>query len=111
MGFSWKGLTTAALVSNNSSTAHAGEKDVASVPAAVRAHTSVDLDPNDPNNEKIGAPRAISPSDSDEELNKVDSTAPKGVQVIQASAHVWTRNELIMAYIMSVSIPCQRNRS
>jgi hypothetical protein len=100
MGFTWKGLTTSALVSNSSDSNQANEKDVASVPAAVRGHTSADFDRNDPDNEKIGAPREVSPSDSTDDVNKVDVSAPKGVQVIQASTHVWTKNELITAYIM-----------
>jgi hypothetical protein len=35
----------------------------------------------------------------DEELNKVDTTAERGVQAIQAATHVWTKKDLIYAYI------------
>jgi hypothetical protein len=36
---------------------------------------------------------------SDEELNKVDTNAEHGVQAIQAATHVWTKRDLILAYI------------
>lgn len=101
MGFSFKGLTTSALVGGNiSSNQAANEKDIADVPAAVDGHASMDVARRP--DEKIGAPRTpTSMSDaSDEELNKVDTTAEQGVQAIQAATFVWTKKDLIMAYIL-----------
>jgi hypothetical protein len=98
MGFSFKGLTTNALVS--APVNHSSEnKDVADVPAAVQGHTSMDVTRPD---EKLGTPRtgtSMSGSD-DEELNKIDTTAESGVQAIQAATHVWTKRDLIIAYVM-----------
>lgn len=98
MGFSFKGLTSNALVSTarHSETDH---KDVADVPAAVQGHTSMDVSRPD---EKLGTPRtdtSMSGSD-DEELNKIDTTAESGVQAVQAATHVWTKRDLIIAYIL-----------
>lgn len=99
MGFSFKGLTTSALVGGNINNQAANEKDIADVPAAVSGHTSMDIDRRD---EKVGAPRTpISmSSDSDEELNKVDTAAEQGVQAIQAATFVWSKRDLIIAYIL-----------
>jgi hypothetical protein len=98
MGFSFKGLTTNALVSGGSTTYDHDHKDVADVPAAVDGHTSQDIARPD---EKLGTPRTpTSMSEaSDEELNKVDTTAEYGVQAIQAASHVWSKRDLILAYI------------
>lgn len=101
MGFSFKGLTTSALVSgaipNNK---EANDKDIADVPAAVDGHTSMDV--SRAPDEKIGAPRTPTSMSnaSDEELNRVDTTAEHGVQAIQAATIVWTKRDLIMAYIL-----------
>jgi archaellum component FlaC len=97
MGFNFKGLTSAALVTNNNHTAAEGNKDVAGIPASVERNTSVDIPRL--NEKDIGGARDIHTPDSDEELNRIDTTAPKGVQEIQAITHVWTKKELIMAYI------------
>jgi hypothetical protein len=100
MGFSFKGLTTSALVNGAVPNQHANEKDVADVPAAVDGHTSMDVSRRP--DEKIGAPRtgsSMSESD-DEELNKVDTHAEQGVQAIQAVTFVWTKKDLIMAYVL-----------
>jgi hypothetical protein len=99
MGFSFKGLTSNALVSTgrHDQTDH---KDVADVPAAVQAHTSMDGGRPD---EKLGTPRGTSMSGSgsdDEELNKIDTSAESGVQAVQAATHVWTKRDLILAYIL-----------
>jgi hypothetical protein len=98
MGFSFKGLTSNALVS--APAAHSpNDKDVADVPAAVQGHTSMEVPRPD---EKLGSPRtgtSMSGSD-DEELNKIDTTAESGVQAVQAATHVWTKRDLIMAYVM-----------
>lgn len=101
MGFSFKGLTTSALVGgaipNNTA---ANEKDVADVPAAVDGHASMDV--SRAPDEKIGAPRTPTSFSeaSDEELNKVDTTAEHGVQAVQAATFVWSKRDLIVAYIL-----------
>ncbi|KAF3036531.1 hypothetical protein E8E11_005322 [Didymella keratinophila] len=99
MGFSFKGLTTSALVNGAVPNQHANEKDVADVPAAVDGHTSMDVARRP--DEKIGAPRTGSPmsESDDEELNKVDTHAEQGVQAIQAVTFVWTKKDLILAYV------------
>lgn len=98
MGFSFKGLTTNALVSAPQADS-SENKDVADVPAAVQGHTSMDQSRPD---EKLGTPRtgtSMSGSD-DEELNKIDTTAESGVVAIQAATHVWSKRDLIIAYVM-----------
>jgi hypothetical protein len=98
MGFTFKGLTSNALAS-----APAGhttsDKDVADVPAAVDGHTSMDVSHPD---EKLGTPRSVNSmsGSDDEELNKIDTTAESGVQAVQAATHVWTKRDLIIAYIV-----------
>jgi hypothetical protein len=37
--------------------------------------------------------------ESDEELNKVDTTAEIGVQQVQAASMIWKKRDLILAYI------------
>lgn len=98
MGFSFRGLTSAALVSRNTNQTNGDNKDIADIPEAVQGHTSMDGKRPD---EKLGAPRSdTSSSDaSDEEMNKVDTTAEAGVQKVQAAALVWTKKDLILAYI------------
>lgn len=94
MGFSFKSLTSNALVSGTQDPDH---KDVADVPAAVQGHTSMDGSPD----EKLGTPRSASMSGSDdEELNKVDTTAEAGVQAVQAASQVWTKRDLIIAFVL-----------
>lgn len=83
------------MVSGNAPAANADNKDIADVPASVQGHTSLE----DHADEKLGTPRTILSNDSDEELNKVDTTAETGVQAIQAATHVWTKRDLIMAYV------------
>jgi hypothetical protein len=39
-------------------------------------------------------------ADSEEELTKVDTTAPDGVQRIQAMTYVWSKPNLIAAYVL-----------
>jgi hypothetical protein len=98
MGFSFKGLTSNALVSTPTAQP-TGDKDVADVPAAVQGHTSTEVSHPD---EKLGTPRSdasMSGSD-DEELNKIDTTAETGVQAVQAATHVWTKRDLIITYVM-----------
>lgn len=99
MGFDFKGLTSAALSARGEKGAEGNNKDIASVPNAVEHSTSVDL-PRGHFNEKIGAPHELSASSSDEDLTKVDTNAPAGVQAVQAATHVWSRNELILAYVL-----------
>ena len=73
--------------------------DVADVPAAVDARSSIDPGHSD---KEIGAPHSLDGNSSDEELNKIDTTAEHGVQQVQAMTHAWTRRDLILAYIMCV---------
>ncbi|KAI4909155.1 hypothetical protein J4E85_011627 [Alternaria conjuncta] len=97
MGFTFKGLTTSALVSGNTKNADANEKDIADVPASYQGHTSMDAARPD---EKVGSPRESARSrESDEELNKVDTTAEVGVQHVQAASLLWKKRDLILAYI------------
>ena len=50
--------------------------------------------------EKVGSPRESALSrESDEELNKVDTTAEIGVQQVQAASMIWKKRDLILAYI------------
>jgi hypothetical protein len=98
MGFSFKGLTSNALAS--APVGHASDnKDVADVPAAVQGHTSMDASRPD---EKLGTPRSVNSmsGSDDEELNKIDTTAESGVQAVQAATHVWTKRDLIIAYVL-----------
>jgi hypothetical protein len=97
MGFSFQGLATSALVSGNTASANADNKDIADVPASYQGHTSMDAARPD---EKVGSPRESARSrDSDEELNKVDTTAEAGVQRAQAASLLWKKRDLILAYI------------
>lgn len=96
MGFSFRGLASNALVSRDGNTVDANNKEVADVPAAVQGHTSLEDRPD----EKVGSPRTTMSLDSDDELNKVDSSADIGVQAVQAATHVWTKRDLIIAYIL-----------
>jgi hypothetical protein len=101
MGFSFKGLTTSALVGGNpANNQAANEKDISDVPASVDGHASMDVSRRA--DEKIGAPRTPTSlsNASDEELNKVDKTAEQGVQAIQAVTFVWTKKDLIIAYVL-----------
>ena len=97
MGFSFKGLTSGALVANNAAAHRAGHIDVADVPESYAGHTSSEIPHPD---EKLGASRSSDLNASDEELNKVDTTAPEGVQKVQAVTFVWTKSEIIMGYVL-----------
>jgi MFS family permease len=97
MGFSFKGLTSGALVARNGENEKGNLTDVADVPAAVDARTSIDPAHTD---KEFGAPHSLSGNSSDEELNKIDTTAEHGVQQVQAMTHAWTRRDLILAYIL-----------
>jgi hypothetical protein len=99
MGFSFKGLTSNALLSRNTPNDGLDNKDIADAPAAVQGHTSMDVSRPD---EKLGTPRSDTSvsNQSDEELNKVDTTAERGVQAVQAASLVWTKRDLILAYIL-----------
>jgi hypothetical protein len=97
MGFTFKGLTSSALVSGSAASANADNKDIADVPASYQGHTSMDVARPD---EKVGSPRESALSrESDEELNKVDTTAEIGVQQVQAASMIWKKRDLILAYI------------
>ncbi|KAF1972373.1 siderophore iron transporter mirB [Bimuria novae-zelandiae CBS 107.79] len=98
MGFSFKGLTSAALVSKDERGNSAVEKDIADVPASVAGHTSEESRRNV--DEKLGVPRSDNEiSDDDSSLNKIDTTAEAGVQRAQAMTLVWTKSEIIFGYV------------
>jgi len=94
MGF-FTGLTSSALVSTT--VGHQDHKNNTH-DSAVEGHTTSDT-PRDA--EKLGTPRSGSSlSDTDsEELNKIDTTAEAGVQAVQAATHVWSKRDLILAYV------------
>jgi len=95
MGF-FTGLTSSALVSTT--VGHQDHKNNTH-DSAVEGHTTSDT-PRDA--EKLGTPRSGSSlSDTDsEELNKIDTTAEAGVQAVQAATHVWSKRDLIVAYVL-----------
>jgi hypothetical protein len=91
MGFTFKGLTSSALLSRNTASTNAGHKDIADVPASVQGHTSMEVKRPD---EKLGSPRESAMSDySDDDMNKIDTTA----------SSIWKKRDLILAYILYVS--------
>lgn len=98
MGFNFRGLTSSALVNKDTATTDAGNTDIADVPRAVDAHTSMDV-PRPGPDEKIGASHSLE-SESDEELAKIDKTAQQGVQNVQAMTFVWDKKTLFLAYIL-----------
>jgi hypothetical protein len=97
MGFSLKGLTSHSLAANNTASVNANNADVANVPASYYGRTSTDAARP---NEKTGAPHDSSASSSDLDLTKVDTTAERGVQNVQAMTQVWSKRDLIMAYVL-----------
>ena len=97
MGFNFRGLTSGALVANNSAAVDAEKTDISNIPAAVAGHTGHDIETG---KKSDGVPRSIDTAEeSDEELRKVDTTAQHGVQSVQAMTHVWSKRDLILAYI------------
>lgn len=101
MGFNFKGLTSAALVARSEQTASATNKDIADVPASVLGHTSSNDAPNNVD-EKLGGPhdaKAAGESSDEESVDKIDVKAEKGVMQAQGMTLVWTRNEIILAYV------------
>jgi len=99
MGFDFRGLTSGALVSKNNASSARNAKDIGDVPAAVAGHTSTDA--RHPDEKNLGGVRSDSEKyDSDDELNKIDTNAEFGVQRAQAMTHVWTKKDLIIAYIL-----------
>lgn len=98
MGISFRGLTSAALVSKNGRDATMTEKDVADVPASYYGHTTSMDAGQRPLDEKLGAPRSETETD-DDSLNKVDTTAEAGVRKAQAMTLVWTKKEILLAYV------------
>ena len=102
MGFTFKGLTSSALVSGNTASANADNKDIADVPASVQGHTSMDVRRPD---EKLGSPRgesATSDYSDDDDVNKIDTAAEHGVLAVQAASSIWKKEHLIMAYVLLV---------
>lgn len=85
------------MVSKNSTSNEKNNVDVADIPQSVEGHYSIDGGRPD---EKLGASRSTDATDSDEELTKVDTTAQHGVQNAQAMTYVWSRRDLITAYVM-----------
>lgn len=109
MGFTFRSLASSALVSKNEASTEKNNVDVADIPQSVEGHTSIDGGSPD---EKLGASRSSeSTSDSDEELSKVDQTAQYGVQNAQAMTYVWTKRDLILAYVMYVNLTSTSFRS
>jgi hypothetical protein len=101
MGFTFKGLTSSALLSRNTASTNAGHKNIADVPASVQGHTSMEVKRPD---EKLGSPRESAMSDySDDDMNKIDTTAEHGVIAVQAASSIWKKRDLILAYILYVS--------
>jgi len=91
MGFSFQALASGALPFRSAQGTHAGHADVAAAPASVH------------DDEKLAPPTTASAeSDSDDEVNKIDTTAEAGVQAVQAASLLWTRRDLIMVYILYV---------
>lgn len=97
MGFNFRSLAASALVSKNTVSTEKNNVDVADIPQSVDGHYSID---GGRPNVKLGASRTSEATDSDEELTKVDTTAQHGVQNAQAMTYVWTKRDLIIAYIM-----------
>ncbi|KAK0391591.1 hypothetical protein NLU13_1091 [Sarocladium strictum] len=98
MGFSFRSLTSSALVAQNEEAASATRKDVADVPASVLGHTS-SLDQPHNVDEKLGGSHDLAANGDEESVNKVDAEAEAGVKKAQAMTLVWTKKELILAYI------------
>ncbi|KAF2702846.1 alpha/beta-hydrolase [Pleomassaria siparia CBS 279.74] len=89
MGFNWPGMTRAMLRSEQNNAA---------------ATNADHIEPADPekardDNEKLGEPGSHDVNSSEEELTKVDTAAPQGTQKVQAMTHVWSKRDLILAYI------------
>lgn len=101
MGF-FTGLTSNALVSSTV-TKQPDHKDTTDTPAAIQDQTIAES-PRDV--EKLGTPTAGSTvSDSDDDsLNKIDTTAEAGVQAVQAATHVWTKRDLILAFVLYAAL-------
>ncbi|KAF2798876.1 siderophore iron transporter-like protein [Melanomma pulvis-pyrius CBS 109.77] len=92
MGLNFRGISSHAIGANHNAT-FADGKNVADIPG----HTSSEA-PHD--EEKRGAVSVDSPNGSDEDLTKIDTAAPDGVQKVQAMTHIWSKRDLILAYIM-----------
>ncbi|XP_014553622.1 hypothetical protein COCVIDRAFT_29193 [Bipolaris victoriae FI3] len=75
----------------------AGDHGLNSAPASPKPITKSNTPHID---EKPGAPRSIEITDADHESAKIDTSAPKGVQNIQALTYSWSKKDLIVAYIM-----------
>ena len=102
MGLGLRGLFSSALVSQSTPDTNKNNTDVAGVPAAVQGQTSIDARWRD---DKLGATRtsdATGDSASDDEMTEVDTSAQRGVQNVQAMTLVWSKRDLILAYIMYV---------
>jgi len=102
MGLGLRGLFSSALVSQSTSDTNKNNTDVADVPAAVQGQTSIDAGWRDDKLGATGTSDATGDSASDDEMTKVDTSAQRGVQNVQAMTLVWSKRDLILAYIMYV---------
>ncbi|KAH8176410.1 major facilitator superfamily protein [Sarocladium implicatum] len=99
MVFNFRSLTSSALVAQNDQAASATNKDVADVPASVLGHTSSNDGGSRNVDEKLGGSHDVGESSDEESVNKIDEGAELGVKQAQAMTMVWTKNELILAYV------------
>ena len=87
MGFNFKEMAVTAMINKNPNPNDFTVDGHSATVAAV-------------DDEKHASGTGHSPNDSDEEVPKVDTTAPDGVQRIQAMTHVWSKPSLIFAYVL-----------
>lgn len=97
MGFNFRGLTSSALVSATT------EKNIENVTPERRASVNGEI-PNEKGvvndiNAKLGSDDSSS-DDLVELERKVDPNAQRGVQMQQAMTLVWSKRDIIIAYIM-----------
>lgn len=84
MRFNIPGLASNAVVE------HAQSGNTSS-PASVSSH---DIEKKEP------AVDSAADFSDDDSINKVDESAPRGVQIAQAMTQVWSRRDLILAYVL-----------
>jgi hypothetical protein len=107
MRFRIPGVTTSSAVSP----AVATGTDNATSPASEQKHSS-DAEAANEKDVRVGdgQPRDYS-SDDDSSLEKVDTNAEHGVQTIQAMTQVWSKRDILAAYVMyGPSNPIQGDR-
>src|SRR5689334_884365 len=97
MGFNLRSLTSSALVTSLDIT----NQNVANVPTSVERNTSADVErPGEKQGVTGSAKTSIDSHSQDDISEKIDSTAQHGVQQIQAMTYVWTKRDLVAAYIL-----------